>query len=135
MTTPKLDEARLRELIKELRRPEPTYTPKSEAADGLELALDALSAEREAHQDAINQNTRWLVRMSEIREAAGVGAAPMLGDLPDAIRALRERGDRAVHHVKWLADWIEDDCGAELPYPEGEEDARAFLATQKAEGA
>lgn len=51
--TPKLDEARLRELIKELRRPEPTYTPKSEAADGLELALDTLSAERERADRAV----------------------------------------------------------------------------------
>lgn len=40
----------------------------------------------------------------------------------------RER-DAAVGHVERLADWIEHEVGAELPYAEGETDARSFLSS------
>lgn len=102
MTTPKLDEARLRELAEAATASsdEPWYPPK---------ALSQWMGDEDAAVTAMASPSTILA-------------------LLDALSAERERGDRACHHIKWLADWIEDDCGAELPYAECTEDARAFLA-------
>jgi len=55
----------------------------AQAITTLERERDTL-AERLAESEA--ENTRWLLRFAEIREASGVGSLPMLSDLPAAIK-------------------------------------------------
>jgi hypothetical protein len=55
----------------------------------------ATEAERKL-AEADEENTRWLFRMADIREASGIGVKPMLGEVPGALRAMRERLDEAV---------------------------------------
>lgn len=49
--------------------------------------IEQLAETREALELAESENARWLARIADIREAAGVGSKPMLSELPDAIRA------------------------------------------------
>lgn len=46
--------------------------------------IQGLRAELE---EANAENSRWLFRFADIREASGVGVKPMLTELPDAIKA------------------------------------------------
>ncbi|MDO1560381.1 hypothetical protein Q0812_13180 [Brevundimonas sp. 2R-24] len=56
-------------------------------------AIRALEAERDEARAELAQlredADRWFIRMAAIREAAGIGATPMLAEVPDAIRAVR----------------------------------------------
>lgn len=79
----------------------------------------ALRGERNEWRDTVRFNERcW-------SEERGV----MIDRATEAERKLAE----AVGHVKRLSDWIEHEVGAELPYAEGEEDARTFLSSKEAE--
>ncbi len=51
----------------------------------LYAALDALQAAERERDEAREDSSRWLLRVSAIREASAVGVLPMLADLPQAI--------------------------------------------------
>lgn len=106
----------------------------SEAAGIVEGWQDrATEAERKL-AEAEDESSRWAFRFAEVREAAGIGVKPMLSEVPGELLKMRERLDEAVWHVTRLADWIEHEVGAELPYSEGEEDARTFLSKEAERG-
>lgn len=68
----------------------------------LDTILTALASEREARERAERERdeasdgvARWMIRMSKIREAAGVGSKPMLEELPGKIAAILTRAQAA----------------------------------------
>lgn len=68
--------------------------------------------------------------LREYRITSDLLVSALKADLGDA-----ERGwDEAVGHVARLADWIEHEVDAELPYVEGEDDARTFLSKEAERG-
>ena len=59
----------------------------NEAADAL-TALQARAEDAERRVEEMEQaDSRWVIRFSEVREASGIGYAPMLSEVPAAIRA------------------------------------------------
>lgn len=99
-------------------------------------AVQVIEAEREDRELVEGRLTarateaeRKLSDMREHRIAADLLVSTLRADLTEAERKLAE----AVGHVKRLSDWIEHEVGAELPYAEGEEDARTFLSSKEAE--
>ena len=63
-------------------------------ADDLTALLSALTALQARAEDAERRveemeqaDSRWVIRFSEVREASGIGYAPMLSEVPAAIRA------------------------------------------------
>lgn len=58
-----------------------------QAADAL-TALQARAEDAERRVEEMEQaDSRWVIRFSEVREASGIGYAPMLSEVPAAIRA------------------------------------------------
>lgn len=69
------------------------YKNREQAADAARFRSLANPAAIIALLDEIaersDENSRWLLRMADIREASGIGAGPMLDEVPDALRAMR----------------------------------------------
>lgn len=64
----------------------------SEAA----AAISALEGENAQERSA---NQHWIIRMTDIREASGVGYKPVLNEVPDAIRAARQSAEAKLEAV------------------------------------
>lgn len=66
-------------------------------------------------------------------EGSLVAVIPMT-DLSAPVSPDSDLLKEAVGHITRLCDWIEHEVGAELPYVEGEQDARAFLSKVEERG-
>lgn len=95
----------------------------------------ATEAERKL-AEAEDENTRWLFRMADIREASGIGAKPMLGEVPGALRAMRERLDEAVLILTGIAkgEVPPEQHGHYLAHRQAVKAARTFLSKEAERG-
>jgi hypothetical protein len=60
-----------------------------------------------AFAEAEDENVRWLFRMADIRDASGLGAKPMLDELPGEIAKIVERALAAEAREKRLRAALE----------------------------
>lgn len=87
---------------------------------------------------ALNQLPALIAENAALRDDVKVARA----DLDHLEAHFRQRDFEATEaerklaeargHIMRLADWIEHEVGAELPYAEGEQDARTFLSSTEA---
>ncbi|WP_338575806.1 hypothetical protein V8J38_11420 [Brevundimonas olei] len=91
----------------------------------------ATEAERKL-AEADEENTRWLFRMADIREASGIGVKPMLGEVPGALRAMRERLAEAVLVLTGIAkgEVPPEQHGHYLAHRQAVRAARTFLSKE-----
>lgn len=106
-------------------------------ADMLVSSLKADKAEAERKlAEAEDENTRWLFRMADIRESSGIGVKPMLGEVPGALRAMRERLDEAVLILTGIAkgEVPPEQHGHYLAHRQAVKAARTFLSKEAERG-
>jgi uncharacterized small protein (DUF1192 family) len=66
--------------------------------------VERLTAELD---EALEDSARWIVRMAAVREASGIGAKPMLGEIPAALAELKARAETAEREVERLKAALE----------------------------
>lgn len=89
-------------------------------AEGSVLLAASVAAEHSADlKSLLAENAALRARENELIAGHAV-----------AVMTLERKLAEAVGHLARLADWIEHEVGAELPYAEGETDARTFLAKE-----
>lgn len=102
------------------------------------LVLADQAAARIAELEA--SEGRWIIRMSDVREAAGIGAKPMLSEVPEAIRAriaelegMLEEADHALtlaaNRLDYLALCFEEGSFSRNDAIKWTEDARSTLSS------
>lgn len=112
MTPNHQDLRRIAEAANPHPRPEPCTPEYAAWRDGYEgFAANISPAQVIALLDEIEglekEAARWVLRVSDIREASGVGAKPMLADLPQAIAAKFQGAESVARSATERAERLE----------------------------